>query len=68
MGVVGDIGIGIDEISRFFKVISVKNRYESVTYRVLGIGIGWMNGFISKHHKLYNFFSELTTVHNVLIC
>ena len=33
----GDIGIG--EISRLFKVLSVNNRQESVSYRVLGIGI-----------------------------
>ena len=33
-----DIGIG--ETSRLFKVIFINNREESVSYQVLGIGIG----------------------------
>ena len=40
----GDISIG--EISRLFKALSIYNQYESVTYRVLGIGNGIGSGMI----------------------
>ena len=36
MGDMGDIGIGISVWYRFFKVISVKNQKESVSYRYIG--------------------------------